>query len=80
MVNTEDRRISEGETVSEERAGGDGGGVATGGADAAPSAAAGATGGKGKKRGKRSRQGHKAEKSEVVVKADPPGVLSLTPA
>lgn len=58
MVNTEERRISESETVSEEQGGG---GVVTGGANAAPST--GTTGGKGKKRGKRSRQGHKAEKS-----------------
>lgn len=75
MVNAEDRRISEGETVSEERPADGGGGVATGGADAALPTAAGATGGKGKRRGKRSRQGHKAEKSEVVVKTDPPGVV-----
>nr|XP_046232773.1 ankyrin-3-like isoform X6 [Scatophagus argus] len=64
VVNTEDRRISEGETVAEEGVGGVVvGGVATGGADAALSAGGGATGGKGKKRGKRSRQGHKAVKS-----------------
>lgn len=60
MVNSEERRESEGETVAE----GDGCGVVTGGAEAAPSAkAAGAAGGKGKKRGKCSRQGHKGEKS-----------------
>ncbi|KAF0025710.1 hypothetical protein F2P81_022591 [Scophthalmus maximus] len=66
VVNSEDRRESEGETVAKEAAaaGGGGGGVAKGGADAASSsAAAGAAGGKGKKRGKRSRQGHRAEKS-----------------
>ncbi|KAI3365504.1 hypothetical protein L3Q82_010580 [Scortum barcoo] len=68
VFSSEERRGSEGETLTEEGDGGGvGGGVATGGADAAPSAgaaaAAGATGGKGKKRGKRSRQGHKAEKS-----------------
>ncbi|KAM3592619.1 uncharacterized protein V6R79_022325 [Siganus canaliculatus] len=54
VVNTEERRTSEGETVTEEGAGV----VVTGGAGAAPST--GASGGKGKKRGKRSRQGHKS--------------------
>lgn len=78
MVNSEERRESEGEAVAE----GGGCGVATDGADAAASAkaAAGAAGGKGKKRGKRSRQGHKGEKSgeeaqrgktEVGVKTNP---------
>ncbi|XP_070707513.1 ankyrin-3-like [Pempheris klunzingeri] len=67
VFNTDER--SEGETLTDEGAGGGsvvgGGGVATSGADTASSAGAatGATGGKGKKRGKRSRQGHKADKS-----------------
>lgn len=59
MVNTDERQISEGETVNEEGTGGVG--VSTGGADVAPPA--GGAGGKGRKRGKRSRQGHRAEKS-----------------
>lgn len=75
MVNTEERKESEGKTVSEE---GSALGVVTGGADAASlagAAAASATGGKGKKRGKRSRQGHKAQeaqrgKTEVGVKTN----------
>ncbi|TMS21952.1 hypothetical protein E3U43_012217, partial [Larimichthys crocea] len=74
VYNTNEKRESDGESVTEAGAGVDGGGgvsvgggVATGGEDAASSsagAAAGPTGGKSKKRGKRSRQGHKAEKSE----------------
>lgn len=59
MVNTDERPISEGETVSEE--GACGVEVSAGGADAAPPT--GGAGGKGRKRGKRSRQGHRAEKS-----------------
>ncbi|XP_042364594.1 ankyrin-3-like isoform X2 [Plectropomus leopardus] len=55
VYNTDERRESEGDAVTEEGAAacGGGGGVTS----------AGATGGKGKKRGKRSRHGHKAEKS-----------------
>ncbi|XP_068439855.1 ankyrin-3-like isoform X2 [Clinocottus analis] len=74
VFNTEDRRESEGDIVTEGAAAGAAGGAtgAAGGATGAAGAAgggfggassAGATGGKGKKRGKRSRQGNKAEKS-----------------
>lgn len=59
MVTTDERRVNEGETVSEE--GTVGVATVTHGADIAPPT--GSTGGKGKKRGKRSRQGHKAERS-----------------
>lgn len=75
MYNTNEKRESDSESVTEAGAGVDGaGGVSVGGGvvgeDAASSsagAAAGPTGGKSKKRGKRSRQGHKAEKSEVIL-------------
>ncbi|XP_060883717.1 ankyrin-3-like isoform X6 [Labrus mixtus] len=63
VYNSEERKESESDTLTEE-----GVGVGSGAGGAAPSAAAasgggGATGGKGKKRGKRSKQGNKAEKS-----------------
>lgn len=74
VVNSEERRESEGETVAE----GGGCGAVTGGADAA--ASAGAAGAKGKKRGKRSRQGHKGEKSGEVSQRGKPEVGVKTAA
>ncbi|XP_059180383.1 ankyrin-3-like isoform X2 [Centropristis striata] len=80
VYNTEERRESESDTLTEEGAGGaagggadgDGGVAAAGGAEAASSPAGATAGGKGKKRGKRSRQGNKAAgKTEVGVKNQP---------
>ncbi|XP_049916911.1 ankyrin-3-like isoform X13 [Epinephelus moara] len=72
VYNTDERRESEGDTLTEEAGVGAGAGAGVGagagagvgaGAGGSGVATAGATGGKGKKRGKRSRQGQKAEKS-----------------
>lgn len=69
-----DRKLSEGEIVSEEGAAGVA--AATGGADFTPPT--GTAGGKGKKRGKRSRHAPKTERSEVGVQTGGPG-LDVSP-
>ncbi|XP_074519674.1 ankyrin-3-like isoform X8 [Halichoeres trimaculatus] len=77
VYNSEDRRESESDTVTEDAAAAGGGvggvGVETGGGDAAPSAGGGggASGGKSKKRGKRSRQGNKAGAETQRGKSEP---------
>lgn len=70
-----DRKLSEGEIVSEE--GAVGVAAATGGADFTPPT--GTAGGKGKKRGKRSRHAHKTERSEVGVQTGGPALTCLRP-